>query len=204
MNYLRHPRGRGKLFGDAEANRSTYIDKTSSAAGSAKLRDCKILDGSTATDTCQIYGGTYRGSIIKGRTICAGEPLVNNSTLDCLEVSGRPTIWNSDILGTTEICDTPVINGIIAQDAVIYGSPLLLGTFTVTGRVHEGTWTRPSKHIKLPWCDLSECIDGKVLLDCRCRTVDYWLRHGAKLAQRRDWSEDMVSVTLDTIRREFT
>lgn len=202
--YLRHPNGRGKLFDDAEANRATYIDKTSSASGFAKLRDCKLLDGSTAANTCQIYGGTYRRSIIKGRTICAGDPLVNNSTLDCLEVSGRPTIWNSAIFGTTEICGTPVTNGIVAQDAVIYGSPSLLGSFTITGRVHEGTWTRAPKHIKLPWCDLSECVDGKILLNCYCRSMGWWLRFGPKVAKKWDWAEDMISVTLDTIRREFT
>lgn len=201
--YLRHPNGRGKLFDDAEANRATYIDRTSGASGFAKLRDCKLLDVSSATDTCQIYGGTYRGSIIKGRTICAGDPLVNNSTLDCLEVSGRPTIWNSDILGTTEICDRSVTNGIVAQDAIIYGHPSLLGTFTVTGRVHEGTWTRAPKHIKLPWCELSECVDGKMLLNCYCRPIVWWLRFGPKVAAKWSWSQDMVDVTLSTIAREF-
>lgn len=203
MNYLRHPNGRGKLFDDAEANRGTYISRDSSAAGMAKLRDCRLKDGSIAQGECQIYGGIYRGSTIKGRTVCAGYPLAVNCDLDCSEVSGVPTIYNSGLFGTTEVCDSPLINGIVADNAIIYGSPSLLGTFKVTGRVHEGTWTRPPKHIKLPWCDLSECIDGKLLLDCRCRTIEYWLRHGPKLAKRWDWSHDMIDVTLETIRREF-
>lgn len=199
---LRHPNGRGLLMGDAEMNRSAYLSKDSRATGFSKLRDCKLYD-SRAEGECQIYGGCYRGTTIKGRTICAGHPSVVNSILDCSEVSGRPTIYNSGLFGMTEICDAPILNGVVCVDATIYGSSSLLGTFKVTGRVHEGTWTRAPKHIKLPWSNLSECVDGKVILDCRCRTVDYWMRHGAKLARRWGWSEDQISVTLDTIRREF-
>ena len=202
--YLRVPRGRGKLFGDAEANRSTFIDKTSSASDYAKLRDCKLTNNSHASQDCQIYGGIYRNSTIKGKTICAGDPLIVNSTLDCSEVSGRPTIYNAGLFGATEVCDSPLINGIIAEDAIIYGEPSLLGTFIVTGRVHEGTWTRPPKHIKLPWCELSECIFGKILLDCWCRPVEWWLRFGPQKAlDEWGWNQDQVDITLDTIRKAF-
>ncbi len=200
---LRHRNGRGLLLDDAEANRSTYIDKTSSASGFAKLRDCRLTDRSVAAESCQVYGGVYRGTHIKGNTICAGSPLVVESLLDCSEVSGHPSIYNARLMGVTEVCDWPTIGNATLDGAIVYGWPLILGEFTVTGRVHEGVWTRAPKHIKLPWCDLSECVDGKVLLDCRCRSAEYWLTHGPKLARRWDWSEDMIEVTIETIRREF-
>lgn len=200
--YLRHPNGRGKLFDDAEANRATYIDRASSASGSAKLRDCTLLE-SHVKDTAQVYGGIYHRTAIQGHTVCAGKLETYNSTLDCSEVSGKPSIMACRLLGVTEVCDCPLLVGITAQDAVIYGSPKLIGNFTVTGRVHEGTWRRAPKHVKLQWCELTECVDGKLLLDCRCRPIGYWLRHGAKLARRWDWSEDMIAVTLETIEREF-
>jgi len=208
MNYLRHPSGRGKLFDDAEANRGTYLDKTSSAVGMAKLRDCELRLGSQARGECQVYGGRFYDSEIGGSTIVAGSPHVLNSILHCSEVSGTPRISYAYLVGGTEVCDSPHIVGtarsrIILDDAIVYGSPKICGSFTVRGRVHEGTWTRPPKHIKLPWCDLTECLDGKLLLDCRCRTIEYWLRHGPKLGKRFDWSHDMIDVTLETIRREF-
>lgn len=199
---LRHPNGRGFLLDDAEANRNTHISKDSTASGFAKLRDCR-LEGSHAQDEVQIYGGTYRGTTIRGKTICASNPLVINSILDCSEVSGRPTIYNSSLFGGTEICDSPILNGPVFQDAIIYGESSIIGTFTVTGRVHEGMWTRPPKHIKLPWCDLSECIDGNLLLNCYCRKVEWWLRFGPRTAKKWDWSEEMIELTLETIRREF-
>lgn len=205
MEYLRHPNGRGKLYDDAEANRATYIDRTSSASGSAKLRDCELRHNSRAAHCAQIYGGYFERTRIDGRTIVAGKPHVVDSVLDCSEISGSPVIDGVVATGHTEICDAPYLQGspLHLHNATIYGKPVIVGAFTVTGRVHEGHWTRPPKHIKLPWCDLTECIDGKLLLDCRCRTIDYWLRHGPKLAKRWDWSQDMIDVTIDTIKREF-
>lgn len=203
IDYLRHPNGRGKLFDDAEANRGTYIDRTSSASGSAKLRDCILVDYSVAEGECQIYGGKLDNSLVRGSTIIAGHPLIRDCIVDCNEVSGSPVITLSDLTGHTEVCDSPIIRGSGLHDAIVYGSPRIDGARFVTGRIHEGHWTRAPKHIKLPWCELTECIDGKLLLDCRCRPVAYWLRHGAKLARRWEWGEDMITVTLETIGREF-
>jgi len=206
--YLLHKNGRGRLYGDAEANANTYISKDSSASGMAKLRDCRLENRSHAEDRCQVYGGDFRTCLIYGKTIVAGSPKARCSQLDCSEVSGSPMLDSVVAVRGAEICDSPSLRGgmvapLVLDGAIIYGSPVILGSFTVTGRVHEGTWTRAPKHIKLPWCHLSECIDGKVLLDCRCRTIDYWMRHGIKLGRRWGWSEDMISVTINTIGREF-
>jgi len=203
MNYLRHPNGRGKLFDDAEANRGVYLDKTSSAVGMAKLRDCRLTGNSEARDECQVYGGFFHASIIAGKTIVAGHPKVVGSALRCSEVSGSPVIRYSFLQGSTEVCDFPDIKRSRLTDCIVYGNPVISDVIATGGRIHEGIWFRPPKHIKLPWCELTECIDGKVILDCRCRTIDYWLRHGPKLGKRFDWSHDMIDVTLETIRREF-
>lgn len=206
---LRHPNGRGLILDDAEANRGAYIDKTSSIADSAKLRDCRFEHGSRARDSCQIYGGEFHESEVWGGTIVAGHPQIFRSTLNCSEVSGTAYLGEVFATGNTEICDSPRLLGdatlgrITLFNAIIYGSPHIQGSFEVTGRVHEGTWTRPPKHIKLPWCDLSECVDGKMLLNCYCRPVVWWLRFGPRIAKKWNWSQDMIDVTLDTIRREF-
>lgn len=205
---LRHRRGRGLLLDDAEANRSTYLSKDSTASGFSKLRDCELYS-SNATGRSQIYGGKYWRSTIGGQTICAGHPTVCDSILLCSEVSGTPTLDRVHATGNTEICDSPQLIGTAddyfrAQNAIIYGNPIIQGAFTVTGRVHEGTWTRAPKHVKLPWCHLSECINGKVILDCWCRPAEWWLRFGPQKAREKwEWSEDQIWVTLETIRREF-
>lgn len=207
--YLLHPNGRGKLMDDAEANRSTYIDVTSRALGFAKLRDCELRNGSQAAGHSQIYGGKFYASSILGETICAGSPDVSDSILICSEVSGSPVLDHVHAVGNTEICDTPELVGtesepLLLTNAIIYGSPCVHGDFKVTGRVHEGTWTRAPKHIKLPWCDLSECIDGKMLLNCWCRPVEWWLRFGPQKARDEwSWSEDQIEITVDRIRENF-
>lgn len=203
MMYLRHPNGRGKLFDDAEANLATRISRDSSASGQSKLRDCWLAEGSHAKDHCQIYGGQYCSTEIRGKTICAGSPNVTGSLLDCWEVSGNVHIVGASLLGSTEVCDNAWIQDATLRDAIVYGDVRIAGKKEFTGRIHEGLWLWPPKHIKLPWCDLSECIDGKVILDCRCRHYDYWMRHGAKLARRWGWEKDMIEMTLDTIRKEF-
>lgn len=209
---LRHPHGRGLLISDAEANLATYISRDSTASGSAKLRDCRLEADSHACDLAQLYGGRLIRSRVHGHTIIAGSPLIKSSIIDCNEVSGRAYLDTVVTTGTTEICDAPTLIGglcapLVLHDAVIYGQPSIIGSFTVTGRVHEGTWTRAPKQIQLPWCDLSECVvkDGEpcVLLDCRCRSISYWRKHGPKLARRWGWSQDMIDVTLTTIAMEL-
>lgn len=202
--YLRHPDGRGKLFGDAEANAGTYIDRTSSAHDFAKLRDCRLERETRVRGRSQVYGGTFRGTEISGSTVVAGSPLIVNSEINCFEVSGHPAIFRSRLLGGTEVCDRPSIKDSVLQDAIVYGSAHICAcSGNVTGRVHEGVWTRPPKHIKLPWGDLSECVDGKMLLNCYCRPVVWWLKFGRRIAAKWDWSTEMIEVTLGTISREF-
>lgn len=212
LEYLRHPRGFGKLYDDAEANRATFIDRTSSASGSAKLRDCELSQCSTAKGECQIYGGKFLRTVIGGKTVVAGKPVAISSILDCREVSGYPHLHSVVAIDGTEICDNPILEGnlvtpLVLSSAIIYGSPIIMGAFTVTGRIHEGIWARAPKHVKLPWTSLTECVtkNGElhVICECRCRSLSYWANHGAKLARRFDWSEDMIAVTLATIEREF-
>lgn len=200
---LRHKKGRGRLCDDAECNSAVYLSVDSVAAQSAKLRDCRLED-SRADGNCQIYGGMITASHITGRTIVAGNPNIVHSFVICSEVSGHPTIIDAHLTGTTEVCDSPFLRGkpgepLTLKDAVVYGSPTVEGCFTVTGRVHEGRWTRAPGYKKLPWCDVTECVDGKVLLDCRCRSIEYWFNHGPKLAARWGWSDEMIKETLDVI-----
>lgn len=204
MPALRHPRGRGLLLDDAEANSATFISRDSCAKDSAKLRDCKLYEGSIASGECQIYGGRFHNSTVTGRTIVAGNPCIRNSHADCSEVSGNTHIGGATLLGNTEICDSAIIIKATARDAIIYGKCDIEGSFEVTGRIHEGYWTRPPKHVKLPWCDLSECVDGKLLLDCWCRPVEWWLRFGPQKAlDEWEWNQDQVDITIGTIRKEF-
>ena len=203
---LRHRNGRGALLMDAEANLNTYISQDSQATHYAKLRDCKLYDQSSAEDYCQVYGGEFHRSIIKGQTIVAGSPYVEKSVLWCSEVSGKPSIKRSYLYGNTEVCDSPTIYHAQLCNAIVYGSPAIDGSLNravFTGRIHEGVWTRPPKHIELGWCSLTECIDGKIILACRCRSKEYWVDHGAKLAKRWEWSDEQIKITLETIGREF-
>lgn len=156
-----------------------------------------------------MFGGTIDTTYVHGKTIVAGSPTIKNSILDCSEVSGLACLDSVIATGITEICDSPNLKGGLScplhlHDAIIYGSPAITGAIRVTGRVHEGKWTRPPKHIKLPWVDLSECVEGKLLLQCYCRPIVWWLRFGSKVAKKWNWSDDMVDVTLSTIRKEFT
>lgn len=203
-DYLLHKNGRGRLYGDSEANRATYIDRTSSASGSAKLRDCRLTFDSHVGDECQVYGGHFIGANVSGRTVIAGNPVIDNCYIDCSGVSGKPWMIGAQLLGLTEVCDCPTIKSARLESAVIYGNPTIIGNFTVTGRIHEGTWTRAPKHVKLPWVDISECVDNKIMVACWCRPIAWWLEFGPRKALADwGWSQDQVDVTMATIRREF-
>lgn len=166
------------------------------------VRDARLFNASRAGGLARILGGSFDHSAIVGETVVGGFPTVKNSILDCHTISGRPTITNSRILDLVEIWDTPVIEGIIARDAVaIYGTARCVGPWTVGGRarIHEGTWTRPPRTLDLEFCYLTECRDDRILIDCRCRPRNWWIEHGHAYGHKNGWPAPFLEQAMRAI-----
>jgi hypothetical protein len=155
------------------------------------VRDARLFCHSTVGEQAQVYGGTFRHSFVGGRTVVAGAPDVQNSIIRAASISGTPRITNCRIEEAVEVWDSPTLTGVALRGGVyVYGDARLSGGWECGGlaRIHEGDWRRPPVSVDLGFAVVTECVDGKVLIDCSCRRRDLWLKHGAGIARREGWT----------------
>lgn len=197
---LRHANGRGFILDQADVNKAAYISVDSLAQGNSRIRDARLLNASVADEDCQIYGGTLDQSYVGGRTVLAGSPLLCEQTVvKCKAITGKARLYHAQASGIVEIFDSPTVAEVHLFDGVmVYGSPKLIGPWELGGfsRIHEGTWTRPPLFVALTHTYVTECVADKLLIECRCRTRAYWLRHGPAFGRRCGWSEEEIQKTL--------
>jgi hypothetical protein len=192
------------VLDNAEVNAAAFISRDSTVQGHARVRDARLEDESCADEQCQIFGGTLRRSYVLGQTIVAGNPLIaDESVLKCKSVSGRAQLFNAKLGGIVEVWDQPTIANVHLFDAVmVFGNARLFGEWELGGfaRIHENVWMRPPAWYKMDHCVITECVEGKLLIDCRCRTREWWLRFGPAHARRAGWSEVEIEETLCAVK----
>ena len=175
---------------------------TSYIKGQANVSETATLDNSLATENCTIDGGIFINSIIKGKTLAACAPYIENSELNCERVTGYVQIHNS-YLGEC----------IVARDHAEITNCYLLGTIQIEGnaqlhgikliyvsdtnqemgdnlRIHTGIWQNAPKFIRCGGWTVSECVNGYGHVGCYCRPIGYWLKIGKKFAKRAGWSDE--------------
>jgi hypothetical protein len=200
---LRHANGRGLILDHADLNKAAYLSLDSIAQGNSRVRDARLLNGSCADGDCQIYGGTLDRAYVGGRTVVAGSPLLCEETVvQCKAITGAAKLIHAHLGGIVEIFDAPTIAEVHLFDGVmVYGTPKLIGPWELGGfsRIHEGAWTRPPLYVPLEHTYITECVDGKLLIECRCRSREYWLRHGPNFGRRAGWSESQILETVNAV-----
>jgi carbonic anhydrase/acetyltransferase-like protein (isoleucine patch superfamily) len=207
QEYLRHSRGRGKIYGDAEVSLSASLSKDSTAAESCQVRDCKIEEYSCVAEHARVFGGQIYNSYIGGDVVVAGDPLIENSLIRGKNITGSPYLYQVTLLDNAEIGDRARVVGdsfeksiVIKDSATVYGDCLLSGNFVVKGRsrVYTGEWTRAPRHVDLGFVAITESKLG-AMVDCRDRTFDYWVRHGAKLGKRWGWNQKQILTAMAAV-----
>jgi hypothetical protein len=228
-DYLRHPNGRGKLFGDCAVSRSSYVSRDSVVKDSAVVRDARLEGACVVEGNTVLFGGYFKDCYVgpgpsggaspfiasgnfEGCTITngvqiAGKPDALNSVLACKRISGIPTFDGCTLLGKSEVFDSPALVGVTLKDcAWIYGDCVLFGNFTVGGlsRIERGYWSRAPRSIDFGYLSMTESVRG-CLLDCRFGSFDYWLRHGESLARRRvavlgELPDELITDALGVVR----
>jgi hypothetical protein len=193
------------IFDSGDVSRGSFVSRDSAVLENARVRDAVLRNGSGAAGSCCIYEATLDEAYVAGRTIVAGREVFvgEKSIVECRSVSGRARITRSYVGGLVEVFDDAVVDQVYLDDAVmVYGNAKLFGPFVIAGfaRIHEGTWSRAPLQLKLPHCHLTECIEDRILIECRCRTRAYWLRHGAAFGRRNGWTEDQIEETVEIIR----
>jgi hypothetical protein len=210
-DYLRHPNGRGKLYGDCAVSRSSYVSRDSVVKDSAVVRDARlegacVVEGNTILlggyfKDCYvgpgpsggaspfIASGNFEGCTITNGVQIAGKPDALNSVLACKRISGTPTFDGCTLLGKSEVFDSPALVGVTLKDcAWIYGDCVLFGNFTVGGlsRIERGYWSCAPRSMDFQNFSVTESKGG-VMVDCRYRTFEDWKANGRRFAKRREF-----------------
>ena len=203
-SWLRHPKGRGQIFDDAEVAISAYLDGT--ALDSCQIRDAEIVQ-SVIAENARVFGGKIFNSYVGKKVVIAGNPYIKDSIITCRNITGRPNITRSVITGNSEVADNALLIGtaerplVVRDNALVYGNVELVGGFDIYGmmRVNYGRWTRPPHYVDLGFCSITESKLG-AMIDCRDRTFDYWFNHGPKLGVRWGWTKEHVASALLALR----
>ena len=204
---LRHPNGRGKLFDESEVSIRSHLSRDSAAAGQCQIQDSRIQDGSVVAGSARVFGGKFIRTYIGGNIVIAGHPYAEHSILTGSNITGYPSLINAVVKDGAQVSDSAIIIGagidhpiVIAGNASIYGTAVLIGGFTVSGqaRIESGIWTRAPRYINLGYASVTESKLG-AMVECRNRTTAYWNRHGAKLGERMGYTANQIKEILETI-----
>lgn len=195
--YLRHRNGNGKIFGnDAEVDKETFLDRTSSVGDNAEVHNSSIGQNSIVCDNAQVVNASLSNTTTRENariTGCSGTVFIADS-----EISGESRIWGA-----------PCIQGVNLRNARVFGDAILIGEWALDEyvRIHTGVWHRPPRYRLIEGDNinviLSECVDGHFHLGCWCLPRETWFRKGyrERLGKRSGWTPAQIELAFDTFNQ---
>lgn len=208
QEYLRHPNGRGRILDDAEVFISAHLSKESTAAQQCQLQDCFVKGKSYVAENARVFGGHINNSYIGGDVVIAGYPSIINSIVRGKSVSGEASLKYCNVFKHGEVSGAAQIIGesidhtvVITDNALVYGTAMLVGHFEVKGRmrINSGVWKRAPRHVDLGFVAITESKTG-ALVDCRDRHASYWFKHGPKLGERWGWNSKEIAAAMIAVK----
>lgn len=200
----RHLNGRGQILDYGDANKTAHISRNSVVKGNAIVRDARLVNESCADEHCKIFGGTLDNAYVAGSTIVAGDVFIGErSVARCKAISGHARVTRSQLEGIVEVFDDAIVDQVRLSDGVmVYGNAKLWGPWELGGfaRIHEGLWWRAPITVELDHTCVTECVNGRIIIECRCRTREYWLKHGPAFGRRAGWTEAQVEAAFNVIK----
>lgn len=199
----RHHRGRGLVLDNGDVNLTSYVSKDSIVQGNASVRDARLLNASCVDEDAQVFGGVLDQAYVGGRTIVAGNAFLGEQTIArCCSITGNARVTRSRIEGVVRIYDDAVVDQVRLFDGLmVYGTARLYGPWQLGGfsRLHEGVWYRPPRYVELDHAVITECVDNRLLIECKCKPKTWWLRFGTAFGRRQGWTDEQIAITFDAV-----
>jgi hypothetical protein len=198
----RHPNGGGQKVYPAQASPDSYIDGQSALEGETNVYTCTVKN-SALRDTVAYGSVVYANSAVCGSHLA--EARVRNSDLTRCHVMaatvGNCVLRDTHIFGDNG--ESPYLSGVNLTGVYVYGGVQLTGGWGMElegAHIHAGVWTKQPRHMLVEGdgvhVAVMECTDGRAHMGCECRTVDYWLTKGARLARRLGWNARQIEECL--------
>lgn len=197
MSFERHTRG--KIYGQVEICRSSYLSKQSFAGERADIWNSEVLDSYVKADARvrqsvieklsrieggEIYCSQVVGSRVTGGRICGA--YVENSLVE-----------GGYLKGDIARGGVRVVSSVIKDFAVVEMTASVEGvTLEKSMRVGYGHWTRPPRYFEITneIADIavSESVDGHAFILCRHKKMTDWIKARKRLQRAVRWPDEMI------------
>lgn len=173
----------GKVFDYAVVSEGSVIGEYATVTGYARVK------ASSVKGTCQIHGETIvEHCDLDGNVIVSGDAHLQHVTVDHSGVNAR--VGGYSVLS----------NVVLTDNNIIVGGEIFNVTLAPHTRIHEGVWKdRPPIVIECDTFNVTECVDGKVLVGCRCEHSGVWLRGGEAIAESEGLSRDNINEIREAV-----
>ncbi len=150
-------------------------------------------------------------------TVLLGENKVENTSSEVSTIAGSvlsdssleyATVFNSNVLDSkvkSSVIEKSHLEDCDIRHSDIYGATLL-GVKASYISVHRGVWKRPPISMEVETSTgrtfmVTECVEGRVDIDCMCHTVEKWLGGaGARYLRMRGFTPEDVVLLTDTVK----
>lgn len=195
--FLTHRIGRGRLYDYAEANESSFIEKSSlhdtSQVFDSIIAENSIIRGNSIISNAEIVNSIIEDSVISGQHRLKIE---NSVIRNGVVVSGNAIIKDSVIADGARIFDDAKIQYANISQASIYGNAEIIGTAqqktVIDGflRVPTGLWARSPRYFRYDFgVSLTESTDGYALVGCLRKKINVWVKNRYKFAEFHGWTK---------------
>lgn len=202
-NFGRHPNGNGKIFGFAEADAATKLDKHSAIHDEVQIYNSLVIN-SIIRGNAVIHDATIRNSLIDGNAMVLGALVADSQVTDNARVIGKKTtsVNHSTIGGKARIFGEADIFHATILDASIYGDAFLEGQkeklyFQGQFRIGTGKWIdRLPRIYRFSGMEISltESTDGYAYIGCWRMKMEEWIKKGNKLGKKHGWKPESVEI----------
>lgn len=185
MNPDKHRNNSASVEPSAHLSSDSFADPNSQISGRSSVLASSIINSQLVNSVvvnCQV-----NASLLVDSTVA--DSSIGHSRVENVVIAG--------LLG-----QKPDIHGVVLENCTIEGGVLVVGPWELRGyaRIHEGEWYRAPRfkvitsETGIVAC-LTECVNGRALIACRCHDMRRWQRSGPRLGRLLGWPAQLVRET---------
>lgn len=199
-----------RIYGGSILGRSTVYGST--VADNASIHDFGAAIRSEIVSFSRIRGNAQAyDSCMLGQAEISGNAQIHNTVMaDLSLVSDKARVFGSFLEQFAQVRDEAVVrNVILTGQAVVKGNARVIRNFDhqieIGGGtiIHEGVWIRAPRSVTVPEVGFSvtECVEGKVIINCTCVSEEKWRRAGRRYGRKLGMTDREIDLIEDAVNQ---